>query len=78
MAKKAAQKKPPLGKGRWGWARMMCRLFIIIFVVFLLLEVLSGSFDPEFGLGAWGLGFGLGAWAAVMSQVTVAVCPRGK
>jgi hypothetical protein len=40
---------------------MMCRLFIIIFVVFLLLEVLSGSFDPELGLGlgAWGLGCGL-------------------
>jgi hypothetical protein len=35
---------------------MMCRLFII-FIVFLLHEVLSGSFDPEFGLGAWGLGF---------------------
>ena len=40
---------------------MMCRLFIIIFVVFLLLEVLSGSFDPEFGLGVLGLGvLGLG------------------
>jgi hypothetical protein len=38
-----AQKKPPLGKGRWGWARMMCRLSII-FIVFLLLEVLAGSF----------------------------------
>jgi len=73
--KKAAQKKPPLGKGRWGWARMMCRLFIVV-IFFLLLEVLTGSFDPELGLGAWG--FGLGAWAAVMSQVTVAVCPRGK
>jgi hypothetical protein len=39
---------------------MMCRLFIFV-VVFLLLEVLSGSFDPEFGLGALGLGvLGLG------------------
>ena len=29
------EKKPPLGKGRWGWARMVCRLFIIFFVFLL-------------------------------------------
>jgi len=55
---------------------MMCRLFII-FIVFLLLEVLAGSFDPEFGLLGLGV-LGLGLGAAVMSQVTVSVCPRGK